>query len=129
MFYLPSPIFLVLTLFCQISFIVCRRVKSRNIDPRNRNKGQINKLILNSIELKIPLLEHYIHQLSVIVFGGHNNLFTLSILGNKDSLEGIKNIQLSYWTSWAQMKADNLRIWKLTLLVPTVAFKLKFYRP
>ena len=110
MFYLPSPIFLVLTLFCQISFIVCRRVKSRNIDPRNRNKGQINKLILNSIELKIPLLEHYIHQLSVIVFGGHNNLFTLSILGNKDSLEGIKNIQLSYWTSWAQMKADNLRI-------------------
>ena len=51
------------------------------------------KLIFSSIKLKISLLEHYIHQLSVIVFGGHNNLFTLSILGIiRINLRGLNNV-------------------------------------
>ena len=76
-----SPIFLAITLFCQTSFIVCKHLKSRNIDPRSRNPGVENILILVPYILMFMFFsEHYMHQLSVIVFGGHNNLFTLSIL-------------------------------------------------
>lgn len=80
MFYVFSPIFLAITLFCQTSFIVCKHLKSRNIDPRSRNPGVHTILILHPYWCSCYISEHYMHQLSVIVFGGHNNLFNLSIL-------------------------------------------------